>query len=221
MQVRPPKTTAEVVDSFIDMILTEPPTEFMIYALQKPDDKGFHSRRRWDKVFKPALQPISLNAKVRKTNRVNHDKSCSCKLTVRYMVDQMSKAYENISADLTDENCQQLSRNLLFMTTHTLFHEICHVFVSYLTKGQESTPPKINGPTVRFDGNEGEAGRNIEYLVFGGTINWFHGPTSEARDDKDDEGKKGNEKEREKESTDEKSRDQARYRQVRWSNSSL
>ena len=81
-QVRPPKTTTEVVDSYIDMIMTEPLTEFMDYALKNPDNKGFHSRRRWDKSFKPALQPISLNARVCEICRVNCDKSCSSKLTV-------------------------------------------------------------------------------------------------------------------------------------------
>ena len=81
-QVRPPKTTAELVDSFIEMILTEFPTEFMDYALKNPDNKGFHSRRLWDKVFKPALQPISLNAKVCEAYHINHDKSCSSKLTI-------------------------------------------------------------------------------------------------------------------------------------------
>ena len=80
--VGPPKTTAELVDSFIDMILTEPPPEFLDYALKNPDNKGFHSRRPWDKVFKPALQPISLNANVCEAYRVNHDKSCSSKLTI-------------------------------------------------------------------------------------------------------------------------------------------
>ena len=64
---------------------------------------------------------------------------------------------------------------------------------------------------MRFDGNGGEAGRNIEYAVFGSTINWFHELTSEAGDDKEDEGKKEKEKEREEESTDEKSRNQVCY----------
>lgn len=117
----------------------------------------------------------------------------------------MSKAY--------DENRQQLFRNLLFMTTHTLFHEICHVFVTYLTKGQESTPPPINDPTVSAYDNEGEAGRYIEYRVFGGTINWFHEPISEAHDNKKDEGKKGKEKEHEEEGIlGEKSKNQVCYR---------
>ena len=127
------------------------------------------------------------------------------------MVDQASKAYENTLADLTDENRQQLFRNLLFMNTHILFHEICHVFVTYLTKGEESTPPQINDLTVRADGNGGEAGRNIEYLVFGGTLNWFQEPTSEARYDKEDEGKKGKERDHEEENTDQKSKDQVCY----------
>lgn len=82
-QVRPPKTTAEVVDSFIHMILTESPTIFMDYALQNPDNKGFHSRRRWDNIFRPAHQPISLNAKVCEIYGARYDKSCSRKLTIR------------------------------------------------------------------------------------------------------------------------------------------
>ena len=132
------------------------------------------------------------------------------------MVDQMSKAWENILLDPNNEDRHQLFRNLLFMTTHTLFHEICHVFVSYLTKGEETTPPQINDPTARAEGNGGEAGRNVEYLVFGGTINWFHEPTSEVRDDKQDEGKKGKGKERdEREIIDEKSKNQVCYRYLR------
>ena len=70
-QVRPPKTTAEVVDSFINTMLTDFSTEFVDYALKTPDNKGFHNRRRWDEVFEPALQPISLNAKVREIHHVS------------------------------------------------------------------------------------------------------------------------------------------------------
>lgn len=81
-QVRPPKTMPEVVDSFINTYLAESSTMFMDYALKNPDNKGFHNRRRWHKVFKPALQPISVNAKVCETYRVNNAKSCSSKLTI-------------------------------------------------------------------------------------------------------------------------------------------
>ena len=70
-QVQPPMTTAEVVDSFISIMLTQFSTEFIDYALKTPDNKGFHNRRRWDKVFEPALQPISLNAKVREICHVS------------------------------------------------------------------------------------------------------------------------------------------------------
>ena len=80
--VQPPETTPEVVDTFIGKILAEFPTEFMDYALKNPDNKGFHNRRLWDKTFRPALQPISLNARVCKTYRVNRDKNCSSKLTI-------------------------------------------------------------------------------------------------------------------------------------------
>lgn len=66
----------------------------------------------------------------------------------------------------------------MFKTANTIFHEMAHVFVTYLTKGQSLTPPRLNDPTVKISESGGEAGRNMEVLLFGGTINHFHQPPS-------------------------------------------
>lgn len=105
------------------------------------------------------------------------------------MIDEMSIAYDKMAGNLADHERQHTFRAFMFKTANTLFHEMAHVFVTYLTKGQESTPPQINDPTVKVSENGGEAGRAMEVLLFGGTINYFReassgkpssgGPTSE------------------------------------------
>lgn len=94
------------------------------------------------------------------------------------MIDQMSIAYEKMTEDRTDHKRQHTFRAFMFKTANTLFHEMAHVFVTYLTKGQGFTPPQINDPTVKVSESGGEAGRAMEYLIFGGTINYFHKPAS-------------------------------------------
>ena len=75
-----------------------------------------------------------------------------------------------------DQNSAHLFRAFLFLTANLLLHEIGHVFVTYLTKGQELTPPRINALTRDVTGSNGEAGRALEYLIFDGTINYFKEP---------------------------------------------
>ena len=94
------------------------------------------------------------------------------------MIDQMSIAYEKMVENLTDHERQHTFRAFMFKTANTLFHEMAHVFVTYLTKGQSLTPPQINDPTVKVSESGGEAGRAMELLIFGGTINYFHKPAS-------------------------------------------
>ena len=94
------------------------------------------------------------------------------------MIDQMSIACEKMMEELTDDGRKHTFRAFMFKTANTLFHEISHVFVTYLTKGQELTPPQINDPTVGISGDDGEAGRAMEYMMFEATINYFREPTS-------------------------------------------
>ena len=94
------------------------------------------------------------------------------------MIDQMSVAYEKMVENLTDHERQHTFRAFMFKTANTLFHEMAHVFVTYLTKGQSLTPPQINDPTVKVSESGGEAGRAMELLIFGGTINYFRKPAS-------------------------------------------
>lgn len=71
----------------------------------------------------------------------------------------------------------------LFMTANTLLHELGHVFVTYLTKGQSASPPQVNAVTEGVQGGEGEAGLALESLIFGGTIAYFQEPVSGTPDD--------------------------------------
>ena len=75
-----------------------------------------------------------------------------------------------------DEVNQQLFRDFLTRIVQALFHELGHVLITYLSKGRELTPSHIHALNEDAPGSEGEAGRALEYLVFGGTINYFKDP---------------------------------------------
>ncbi len=89
----------------------------------------------------------------------------------------MSEAYKNSINN--NEESQHVFRVFLFMTAHVLLHELGHVFMTYLTKGdEEMTPPQINALSDSVPGSHGEAGRALECLIYGGTIHYFHKPGS-------------------------------------------
>ena len=98
----------------------------------------------------------------------------------------MSTAFANAAGKhFTDENSRHLFRASLFKTITILLHEIGHVFVTYLSKGQELSPRQINAPIGSVpveigEKNSGEAGFTLEYLVFDGTVTFFHEASSKT-----------------------------------------
>ena len=60
-----------------------------------------------------------------------------------------------------------------FKIINVLFHEMAHVFFTYLNQGRENTPPNID-PRANMPGIDGEAGRALEIQVFGGIMCWWH-----------------------------------------------
>ena len=74
----------------------------------------------------------------------------------------------------------------LFKHARVLLHELGHMFITYLSRGRErdSTPPTMNAPTHFEPSMErGEAGRKLEGLVFGGTLDFFTYAVGETRED--------------------------------------
>ena len=64
-------------------------------------------------------------------------------------------------------------RLFLFMTANIFLHEVGHVYITYLTKGRESTPPNtIAYVAGNLHGIQSEAGRNLETRIVGGTLNF-------------------------------------------------
>lgn len=72
----------------------------------------------------------------------------------------------------------------LFKHANTLLHEIGHIFITYLSKGGHNTPPTMTAQ-VYYDPKpeKGEAGRKLEALVFGGTMEFWEYPDAETRYD--------------------------------------
>ena len=75
----------------------------------------------------------------------------------------------------------------LFMGANSLLHELAHLFITYLSKGQAGcgTPATMKA-RVTHDPypNKGEAGRKLEALLFGGTMEYTVDPDKKTiRDD--------------------------------------
>ena len=91
----------------------------------------------------------------------------------------MTAAYDKA----VDEDGRHRFRAFLFMPADILLHEMAHVFITYLSKGQSLTPSQVNTlPTIKEE-TEGEAGRALEVLMFGATINYVHEPITGSQDD--------------------------------------
>ena len=72
------------------------------------------------------------------------------------------------------DNENKRFRTFIFLFANTFLHEIGHTLVTFLTKGRTSTPRHIRA-TIRgysADGR-GEAGRNLEEIIFGGTMEFY------------------------------------------------
>ena len=72
----------------------------------------------------------------------------------------------------------------LFMEANSLLHEIGHVFITYLSRGRQNTPATMKAQmSWEKYPNEGEAGRKLEDIIFGGTIDYVVDPDTGTRFD--------------------------------------
>lgn len=74
-------------------------------------------------------------------------------------------------------------RTFLFQLAKTLQHELTHVFVTYIDHGRSLTPgrflpPLDDGDTEKY---KGEAGKWMEYELFGGTLLYMRDPDDKAK----------------------------------------
>ncbi|CAD6575623.1 MAG: hypothetical protein ASARMPREDX12_007396 [Alectoria sarmentosa] len=159
------ETTEDVVVTFINVILASFPIVYIDESITSPGTLGGHPRRAWDHHFQPRDQSILLNG-----------------WRVRDMVAAATRAHR--TNDPSDNENKRF-RTFIFLFANTFLHEIGHTLVTFLTKGRTSTPRHIRA-TIRgysADGR-GEAGRNLEEIIFGGTMEFY-------RDRADDDSQPG------------------------------
>lgn len=93
-----------------------------------------------------------------------------------------AKKAKRATTDAERNKCQAF----LFREANSLLHEIGHVFITYLSRGQESagTPTTMKARIAwEKNPNEGEAGRKLEFLVSGGTMEYWVDPDTGTRPD--------------------------------------
>ena len=92
----------------------------------------------------------------------------------RDMVEITTKARRTI--DRSDYDNKQLC-TFLFIFANAIFHELCHLFPTFITKGQIYTPSHLTAPVEGYvKGNRGETGRFWKSLLFGGTLKYNRDP---------------------------------------------
>ena len=83
----------------------------------------------------------------------------------------------------TDVTERENYEAFLFREVNCLLHEIAHVFITYLSKGRPelATPTEMKGDLMYDkEPNKGEAGRKLEALAFGGTMEYMVDPDTGA-----------------------------------------
>ena len=68
-----------------------------------------------------------------------------------------------------DPKTHQQYRTFVFLFAITLFHELGHVFITFLSRDDYETPEELNTPGIHEPG-QSEAGASLEILVFNGTV---------------------------------------------------
>ena len=92
----------------------------------------------------------------------------------------MVKAFHE-TARTNDPLDKQHFQTFVFMFAHVFLHELGHMLVTFLTRGEAVTPPRIRAQVSGYsDKYKGEAGRNLELILFGGSLEYYHG---DAEDD--------------------------------------
>ena len=162
------------VFAFIRIILAVFPLTGIDDSIHNPDELAFVVKRPWDVHFDPLDHPIVLNGHVRGyilapdaigPNKANRDQR------VRDMVEATTRARGTMNR--SDYDNKQL-RTFNFIFANAIFHELCHLFLTFLTKGRILTPPQFNARVKGYvEEGRGEAGRYMETMLFGGTLEYY------------------------------------------------
>ena len=94
----------------------------------------------------------------------------------------MVKAFDQAGQtnDPLDINNQHF-RTFVFMFAHVFLHELGHMLVTFLTRGEAATPSRIRAQVSGYsDKYKGEAGRNLELILFGGNLEYYFGDADDA-----------------------------------------
>ena len=94
----------------------------------------------------------------------------------------MVKAYDEAAQtnDPLDINRQHF-RSFVFMFAHVILHELGHMLVTFLSRGEAVTPPRIKAEVSGYSNRyRGEAGRNLELILFGGNLEYYFGDADDA-----------------------------------------
>ena len=65
-------------------------------------------------------------------------------------------------------------RTFIFLWANTILHELGHTLITFLNRGGGETPPHITSEVSGYSSEyRGEAGRNLETILFGGVMQYY------------------------------------------------
>ena len=159
--------------TFVEIILAVFPLIGIDDTQRNQGCLGFVAKRPWKDRFDPLDNPIVLNGPVRGhylapevivPNKAKRDQR------IYDMVEAATRARHTMNKN--DYENRQL-RTFNFIFANCIFHELCHLFSNFLTKGRIFTPPQFTAAGGYSGQHRGEAGRYMESILFGGTLKYF------------------------------------------------
>ncbi|KAJ5116046.1 hypothetical protein N7456_000394 [Penicillium angulare] len=154
-----PRRAQYYIDLFLRKISQRFPAIIIDEGIQNPDILAMHERSPWSgtyEQFDARMQSVILNA---------------------------SKVYGMINAGRLQES-EQVFWRYHFLLATAMAHEIGgHILITFLGQGRKHTPRTIGAPGyLDADGITGEAGRNLEMQLFGGTIEYYQSSNQRTQD---------------------------------------
>ena len=162
-----PALARSFVDLFLQKLRANFPMIVVNDTMSDPGLLGYHPRGDWDGGYH------DFNARQQSVN-INGHVSYTVPQKVRNKLIKIQRVRDMIASA---ENASRF-RTFQFMFAVTFVHEIGgHVLVTFLTNGRRPlTPPSMTAAGYDNTGL-GEAGRYLEYVLFGGTMAFYRDPT--------------------------------------------
>lgn len=168
-----PNHEKRITAKFCDLIRGRFPLIFIDYTTTDRNNLACHARRGYEggfETFDPRNQSIQLNGRV-SDHELELIKYLN-NLTLHQRVADMIAEGRKDPDYRSDEHADFQRFNYMF--AHVILHELAHMFITYIGKGDVETPEAM---TANVSGDSkyarSEAGHSLEVFLYGGAMTFW------------------------------------------------